>query len=32
MECVLRHRFRYDVEIDALLTIRAGEFEIEIEA
>jgi WD40 repeat protein len=31
MECVLRHRFRYDVEIDELLTIRAGEFEIEIE-
>jgi hypothetical protein len=31
MECVLRHRFRYDVEVDELLTIRAGEFDIEIE-
>jgi hypothetical protein len=32
MEGVLRHRFRYDVEIDELPTIRTGEFDIEIEA
>jgi WD40 repeat protein len=31
MECVLRHRFRYDVEIDAVPTIRVGEFDIAIE-
>jgi WD40 repeat protein len=31
VECVLRHRFRYDVEIDAVPTIRAGEFDIAIE-
>jgi hypothetical protein len=27
----LRHRFRYDVEIDAVPTIRVGEFDIAIE-
>ena len=32
IEGVLRHRFRYDIEIDELPTIRAGEFDIEIEA
>lgn len=31
MGCVLRHRFRYDIEIDEVRTIRAGEFDIEIE-
>ncbi|MBI3946288.1 MAG: hypothetical protein HY321_10245 [Armatimonadetes bacterium] len=31
LECLLRHRFRYDVEIDDLPTIQAGEFDIEIE-
>jgi len=31
MECVLRHRFRYDIEIDEVPTIKPGEFDIEIE-
>jgi HEAT repeat protein len=30
-ECVLRYRFRYDIEIGDVPTIRAGEFDIEIE-
>jgi hypothetical protein len=29
--CILRHRFRYDIEISDVPTIRAGEFDIEIE-
>ena len=29
--CVLKHRFRYDIEIDEVQTIRAGEFDITIE-
>ena len=31
LECLLRHRFRYEIEIDEVPTIRAGEFDIEIE-
>jgi WD40 repeat protein len=31
LECALRHRFRYDVEIGEMLSIRTGEFDIEIE-
>jgi hypothetical protein len=30
IECVLRHRFRYDIEIDELPEIQMGEFDIEI--
>ena len=30
-ECVLRHRFRFDIEIDEAPTIMMGEFDIEIE-
>jgi WD40 repeat protein len=30
-ECILRHRFRYDIEIGEAPTIKAGEFDIEIE-
>jgi HEAT repeat protein len=30
-ERVLRHRFRYDIEIDEIQTIRAGEFDIAID-
>ncbi len=30
-ECVLRHRFRYEIEIGEAPTIKAGEFDIEIE-
>jgi len=29
--CLLRHRFRYDIEIDEVPVIQAGEFDIEIE-
>lgn len=31
IECLLRHRHRYDIEVDALVEIQAGEFDIEIE-
>jgi WD40 repeat protein len=31
VQCVLQHRFRYDIELDELPAIRAGEFDIEIE-
>jgi WD40 repeat protein len=31
IECILRHRFRYDIEIDEVATIRLGEYDIEIE-
>lgn len=31
VECVLRHRFRYDIEVDELPEIQAGEFDIELE-
>jgi len=31
MECILRHRFRYDIEIDEMPTIQLGEFDIEID-
>lgn len=31
VQCVLQHRFRYDIELDELPAIRAGEFEIEVE-
>lgn len=31
IERVLRHRFRYNIEIDEVPTIRVGEFDIEIE-
>lgn len=31
MERVLQHRFRFDIEIDELHVIKAGEFDIEIE-
>ena len=31
LECLLRHRFRYEIEIDEVPTIQAGEFDIEIE-
>jgi HEAT repeat protein len=31
LECLLRHRFRYEIEIDDVPTIQAGEFDIEIE-
>ena len=31
MECVLRHRFRFDIEIGVVPTIKVGEFDIEIE-
>jgi hypothetical protein len=27
---VLQHRFRYDVEVDEVPTIQAGEFDIEV--
>ncbi len=30
LECVLQYRFRYDIEIDELQSIRLGEFDIEI--
>jgi WD40 repeat protein len=30
MQCVLQHRFRYDVEVDEVPGIRAGEFDIEV--
>ena len=30
VECVLRHRFRYDIEIDEMPAIRLGEFDIEV--
>lgn len=32
LECVLRHRFRYDIEIDEVWSIKRGDFDIEIEA
>lgn len=31
LETVLRHRFRYDIDIDEVISIKAGEFDIEIE-
>jgi hypothetical protein len=31
VQCVLEHRFRYDIELDELPAIRAGEFDIEVE-
>ncbi|HKQ72792.1 MAG TPA: hypothetical protein VJ810_03625 [Blastocatellia bacterium] len=31
LECLLRHRFRYDIEVDEVPVIQAGEFDIEIE-
>jgi WD40 repeat protein len=31
VQCLLQHRFRYDIEVDELPTIRVGEFDIEIE-
>ncbi|HZY88431.1 MAG TPA: hypothetical protein VFE78_26575, partial [Gemmataceae bacterium] len=31
VQYVLQHRFRYDIELDELPAIRAGEFDIEIE-
>jgi WD40 repeat protein len=31
MQAVLRHRFRFDIEIDEVQTIRVGEYDIEIE-
>ncbi|OQY48711.1 MAG: hypothetical protein B6242_01445 [Anaerolineaceae bacterium 4572_78] len=31
IEHILRYRFRYDIEIDTIPTIRVGEFDIEIE-
>ncbi|REJ91789.1 MAG: hypothetical protein DWQ35_13885 [Planctomycetota bacterium] len=31
MECVLRYRFRYDIEVGDIQSIRVGEFDIEIE-
>jgi hypothetical protein len=30
VQCVLQHRFRYDVEVDEVAGIRAGEFDIEV--
>jgi WD40 repeat protein len=30
-DCVLRHRFRFDIELDEAPTIMSGEFDIEIE-
>jgi hypothetical protein len=31
LELLLRHRFRYDIEVDEVPVIQAGEFDIEIE-
>jgi hypothetical protein len=31
IECVLRFRFRYEIEIDEVATIKKGEFDIEVE-
>ncbi|MCR4413717.1 MAG: hypothetical protein NUV77_14955 [Thermoguttaceae bacterium] len=31
IERVLLYRFRYDIEVDEIQTIRPGEFDIEIE-
>jgi hypothetical protein len=31
LQCVLRHRYRYDIEIGEAATIQVGEFDIEIE-
>ena len=30
MACILRHRFRYDIEVAEIQSIRVGEFDIEI--
>jgi hypothetical protein len=30
VERILRHRFRYEIEIEQLATIKIGEYEIEI--
>lgn len=31
LECLLRRRFRYDIEVDEAPVIQAGEFDIEID-
>ena len=31
LRAALEHRFRYDVEVDEVVTIQAGEFDIEVE-
>jgi hypothetical protein len=30
VQCVLQYRFRYDIEVDDVPGIRAGEFDIEV--
>gem|GEM_PF-4518123 len=31
LECILQHRFRFDIEVGELQSIRAGEFDIELD-